>query len=252
MDYKDIKAVNKSTLWELRKSPAHYFWAVTHETPDTPAMKFGRAIHKAILEPRSFYDEYAIVPKVDRRTKEGKEEWSRFLSENEGRELITTEDRDLIKAMYAMFKESGGCEYIKGEHEKVVTWTDPETGVPCKGRLDVLGDGFVADYKTASDASTRAFTREALRYGYDLQAAMYLTATGLKTFYFLVQEKTEPYAINIIKAGDAFIERGLWIMRDLLTLYKECSETNCWPGYNGLSGETNELVIADYEVMSDS
>ena len=72
-DYNSVDAVNKSTLWEMRKSPLHY-WHLMHDTPreDTAAMKFGRAAHAAILTPAAYKKDFAIMPNIDRRTKAGK------------------------------------------------------------------------------------------------------------------------------------------------------------------------------------
>lgn len=248
IEYRSNNAVNKSTLWWLRKSPAHYKWALTAETPDTPAMKFGRAVHAAILEPNKYTSEF-VTFSGDRRTKAGKEEYQALIES--GKEIISSEDAENVRAMVNALPHSA-INLINGaEKEKALFWTDPETGVECKGRLDAIGGGLVIDYKTTTDASTEAFTREAMRYGYDLQAAMYLTAAELNgygncEFVFIAQEKSAPFAVNIIRASEAFIDRGRWIMQDLLRKWKECDKTGEWPGY----GE-NELIIPEWAVMDE-
>ena len=250
-EYENIKAVNKSTLWEMRKSPLHY-WHLMHDTPrkDTPAMKLGRAVHARLLQPETFDDGYVVVPDCDRRTKAGKALWTDLLET--GKELISGEDMETILAMEKEFANIRKAPFWKSPETEIgLTWTDSESGVACKARLDAITDDYVIDYKTTTDASTAAFQREALKYGYDLQAAMYLDAARAngyspKGFIFIAQEKTAPYLINIIHAGSAFLDRGAWIMRDLLAKWKECSESGVWPGY----GE-NELVLREWEVMDD-
>lgn len=247
MTYEQSPAVNKSTLWEMRKSPLHY-WHLMHDTPkpDTPAMKFGRAVHKRLLEPVEFSADYAVAPICDRRTKEGKAIWAEL--QESGKEIISAEDMEIIEAMEKEFP----FELLKDAAREVpLFWTDAETGVDCKGRLDAITDHCVIDYKTTTDASTEAFQREAIRYGYDLQAAMYLEAAkenghGNLDFIFIAQEKSAPYLVNVIRAGEAFIDRGRWIMRDLLAKYKECRDTDTWPGY----GE-NELILPEWAVIGD-
>ena len=100
--YELSPAVNKSTLWEMRKSPLHY-WHLMHDTPkpDTPAMKFGRAVHKRILEPVEFSADYAVAPVCDRRTKEGKAIWAEL--QESGKEIISAEDMETIEAMEKEF-----------------------------------------------------------------------------------------------------------------------------------------------------
>lgn len=246
--YSAINAVNKSTLWWMRKSPAHYQWALTSETPDTPAMRFGRAVHAAILEPAK-YDTNFVTFFGDRRTKAGKEEYQALI--DSGKEIISSDDAETVLCMVDALPRRVFDLIGSAEREKVLLWTDPETGVECKGRLDAIRDGLVIDYKTTTDASTEAFTREAMRYGYDLQVAMYLTAAELNgygncDFVFIAQEKSAPFAVNIIRASDAFIDRGRWIMQDLLRKWKECDKTGEWPGY----GE-NELIIPEWAVMDE-
>ena len=247
-DYDAINAVNKSTLWWLRKSPAHYQWALKAETPDTPALRLGRAVHAAILEPKKYESDYVAFA-GDRRTKAGKEEYQMLM--DSGKEIITGEDAltvlNMVSALpYRVYEMIGHAD-----REKVLLWTDPESGVACKGRLDAVRNGLVIDYKTTADASTEAFSREAMRYGYDLQAAMYLTAAELNgyekcDFVFVAQEKSAPYAVNIIRASEVFIDRGQWIMRDLLQKWKECNDAGDWPGY----GE-NELIIPEWAVIDE-
>ena len=248
INYTTINAVNKSTLWWMRKSPAHYQWAITSEAPDTPAMRFGRAVHAAILEPEK-YDTDFVTFFGDRRTKAGKEEYQALI--DSGKEIISSDDAETVLGMVDALPRRVFELIGSAEREKVLLWTDPETGVECKGRLDAIRNGLVIDYKTTTDAGTEAFTREAMRYGYDLQAAMYLTAAELNgygkcDFVFVAQEKSAPFAVNIIRASDAFIDRGRWIMRELLQKWKECNETGEWPGY----GE-NELIIPEWAVMDE-
>ena len=255
MNYDDIQGVNKSTLWEMRKSPLHY-WHLIHDTPkvDTAALKFGRAVHAAILTPTAYKRNFAIMPNIDRRTKAGKEAYEDFCKQTEGRKIISQEDAQIIKMMVSAFRKTPFATNllkICQRRECVLLWKDPETGVDCKGRIDAIRNEYLIDYKTTTDARTDVFKREAIKYGYDLQAAMYMEAARAngydpKDFYFIVQEKSPPYLINVIRAGDAFIDRGTWIMRDLLTKYAACRNTDTWPGYG-----INELVLSEWEVISD-
>lgn len=250
LNYEDLPGVNKSTLWELRKSPLHY-WHLMNDTPkeDTKAMKFGRAVHAWLLQQETFFETFSVAPDCDRRTKEGKAIWS-MLTES-GKEIVSREDMDIIQAMDDVFGPTCDKLLAGAETEVPLVWTDSSTGVKCKSRLDAITKDYVIDYKTTTDAGTNAFRREALKYGYDLQAAMYMNAARAngynpKGFIFIAQEKTAPYLINILHAGEAFLDRGAWIMRDLLAKYKECRDSGNWPGY----GE-NELILNEWEVISD-
>ena len=245
-EYRQAEGVNKSTLWELRKSPAHYQYILTHQREDTPALRIGRAIHSAVLTPTAYKREWTVIPAdIDRRTKAGKEEYAAFMEQNKGKEILTSEEAETVMQIAKAIKRNKAVsELLKGtRREKPIFWTN-DGGIPCKCRIDAMKTGIVIDLKTTTDASTDAFTREALKYGYDVQAAHYLdgyqTTQGGKMpkWYFIAVEKAEPYAINIIKAGLDFIDHGILRRNQLFQLLEECKETNRYPDYG-----TNEMIM---------
>ncbi len=254
-EYRKHPAVNKSTLWEMRKSPAHYRYALDHPQPDTPALRFGRALHMAVLEPDAFTFHYVICPDIDRRTKAGREQWDMFQADNADREIISKADQDMIVGMYETVWAAADKLLYNTAEEIPVFWTDDVTGLRCKCRWDAMrneeGNHYVIDLKTCADASTAAFTKDALRYGYDVQAAHYLRAYRAMygehaDFYFVCVEKTPPYAVNVIKASDSFIERGTWQLIDLLDKVKVCSTMQSWPGYGN-----SEMVLPEWAVIPE-
>ena len=76
--YHADQSIGHSGIIKLLKSPAHLREALDHPSPPTPAMAFGTAVHTHVLEPDRFFEEFAVVEKFDRRTKEGKEAAARF------------------------------------------------------------------------------------------------------------------------------------------------------------------------------
>lgn len=244
MKYDEIPAVRRSDLWELRKSPAHYLYAVTHERETTAALAFGTAAHKYILEPEDFWNCYAIAPKVDRRTKAGKEEYAAFLEQSAGKTIITQEDLETIKQMdEAIMQNESAIRLLKtGQHEVPIEWTDPDTGEECKCRPDCITGDYIVDYKTTTSCEGNAFEYSCRKYGYKLQAAMYtegmFNATlESKKFAFVAQEKNPPYAVRVYFCDPGFVEEGMEMFRELIRLYHRCKETDEWPGY-----EDKELV----------
>ena len=251
-DYRKAEGVSSSELKQMVKSPAHYrYWKDNPDDTDTPALLFGRACHKYVLETYDFYKEFAVAPNVDRRTKEGKEAWSKFVEESEGKDVITEEQFEVIDAMRnAMLATPFVSKLINGEHEVSLFWTDEDTGIKCKCRPDSLNDKLkiVVDYKTCDNAETQHFMRKAIDLGYDLQASYYLdgvkATTGLDCiFVFIAQEKKPPYAVNILQADDVFIRSGRQLYKDMLATYKECTETGNWWGYLGSENQINSLGV---------
>lgn len=238
--YDDIPAVRRSVLWEMRKSPAHCLYAATHESEPTPALAFGTAAHKYVLEPETFWEEYVIAPEVNKRTKAGKEEWEQFQAELEesGMTAISQSDLDTIKEMYEAIKANPVAHDLlrNGDHEVPIQWTDPITGERCKCRPDVLGKEFIVDYKTTTSCEDGSFERSCRYYGYKLQAAMYLegvfnTKLEDKKFAFVAQEKSAPYVVRVYYCDPGFIEEGAALYRELMDKYHLCRVTDTWPGY---------------------
>lgn len=244
--YDDIPAVRRSDLWEIRKSPAHYLYKVTHPEEPTATLLFGTAAHKYILEPESFWDEYIEVPKIDRRTKAGKEEWQRIL--DSGKTPISSEDLAVIRDMNAQIEAHPLASSLlkTGQHEIPIEWTDAKTGEPCKCRPDVIttidGENWIADYKTTTSCMDGAFEKACRAYGYKLQAAMYAEGVFCSTFdlckfAFVAQEKMPPYAVRVYKCDMGFILEGQEMFHELIGILHECKETGEWPGY-----EDKELI----------
>lgn len=250
-EYRSAPGVNKSTLWNLRRSPAHYKYFLDHPQEDTAAFKFGRAVHAAILTPAAYKRDFVTVPAgIDRRTKAGKEEYQAFLEASAGKEIITAEDAETVAGIVKAFKKNrDAVELLKGtKREKPLFWTD-DNGIDCKCRVDAFKAGVMIDLKTAADAETDTFSKEALWYGYDVQCAHYIDGYQHKVssvrpdWYFIVIEKAEPYTINILKADIGFLDYGYVRRQELIEKLKTCTETDSFPGYG-----VNDLYLPAWAV----
>ena len=245
-EYRSAEGVNKSTLWNLRRSPAHYQYYLNHPPEDTPSFRFGRAVHAAILTPTAYKRDFAIIPEgIDRRTKAGKEEYQNFLESAAGKDILTADEAETVKGIVKAFRKNrDAVELLKGtKRERPLFWID-DNGILCKCRIDAYKPGIMIDLKTAADAETDTFSREAIRYGYDVQAAHYLDAYRHKEsevppeWYFIVIEKAEPYTINILKADIGFLDYGYMRRQELIEKLISCKESGSFPGYG-----TNELLL---------
>ena len=120
-----------------------------------------------------------------------------------------------------------------------------------KPMVELGGMPLVVDLKSTNDASNEAFLRDAVRYGYDFQAAVYLegvkAVTGIEHgFVFIAVEKTEPYSINIFQCDKPFIQHGYDTFRELLGIYHDCKQTGEWWGYLGKYNAVNTLSLPSY------
>jgi hypothetical protein len=251
-EYRAREGISSTELKKILKSPMHYkYWKDNPENTDTPDLLFGRAAHKYILETYDFYNEFAVAPNCDRRTKEGKAEWSLFCDQNEGKDIITQEQFEKIEEMRkVMLATPFVSKLINGEHEISYFWTDEDTELKCKCRPDSINHRLkiVVDYKTCDNAETQRFMKQSIDLGYDLQASYYLDGIKANTghdyiFVFIAQEKKAPYAVNILQADDIFVRSGREVYKSMLQIYKDCSESGVWYGYMGAESQINSLGV---------
>lgn len=252
-EYRSAPAVSRSDLWLLRESPEKFRYFRDNPPEPTPALLFGQMVHKLLLLPDEFDGAFAVAPEADRRTKDGRAAWEAFCAEAGGRTVVTAADYQKAAEMAAKcLSEPFVGQLLSGGREVPFFWTDELTGEKCKCRADALteagGSLVIADYKSCADAGTDAFMRDAVRYGYHFQAAMYSEgvekSTGRKPlFVFIAQEKTPPYAVNVLQADPVFVQAGYDVFRELLGIYHYCRTTDNWYGYTGRDGIINNLSL---------
>lgn len=242
-DYEAIPAINCSILKHFRRSAAHAREYMIHPQEPTAAMDFGTAFHCSVLEPEKFKNEYVVAPKIDRRTKVGKEEWANFEAENRGKELIDADDMELLLGMAKSCREDQFVSSLlssPGKNEVGVVWTDPDTKMRCKCLIDRItswaGWTVVIDFKTTDNATPSIFSLSVAKYGYHEQAAYYLE--GLKRFsdiprrwIFVAVEKKRPFSLACYELPEAELELGKALWQSHLKQYAECLKTNIWPAY---------------------
>lgn len=240
-EYHSLPQISASDLKLIAKSPAKWRYRKENPMERTPALIMGSAIHTAIIEPHLFESEYVVAPKIDRRTKAGKEEYANFLKETEGKQEISNSDKELIDSIKTAYFANESARKLlengKGMSENSFFWTDEEIQIDCRCRPDLVSDKAIIDLKTTQDASPEGFQRQAYNLGYDIQAAFYidgLKANDLKIdkFVFIAIEKEAPFAIEIYLASEAFIAHGRKRYRAALAKYRACDANDSWYGYS--------------------
>lgn len=160
--------------------------------------------HDLIMERCSVATQSTKSPKATKEYKEVKEALEFELAES-GKIICTKEEYDIANDMVNRLVECGLMDsYLKGEYQVPVYFT--LDGAEIKGALDCLGDGFISDSK--SSKSVDGFRYDVNKFCYDLQAYLYTQATGIKEFYWVVQEKTFPYLPALVKCSEETLFKG--------------------------------------------
>ena len=237
-EYHAAEGVSKSDLDLIHLSPAH-FKARKGNQLQTPAMLIGSAIHKLVLEPDDFGNEYTAVPECDRRTKEGKAIYAEFMEKSAGKSLLTAQQlADVSAVSDAVLNHSlAGKLLAGGQAETSYFWHDEKNSLLCKCRPDYLKGRYCIDLKTTQSARPEDFMKSAYNFRYHVQAYWYLK--GLKAcgvnaekFIFIAVEKEPPYAVCVYVAGEDFLRLGEKEAEKDLETYRRCLETGCWHGYD--------------------
>ena len=253
-EYREHDGISRSELETLRTlTPLHFkYKQENREVAETPALLEGRAAHKLILEPETFDDEFVVAPQCDRRTKEGKEIYAAFVEASAGKDVLTADSMEKVKAMAEAIKQNEtAMKFLNGKHELSFFWNDPETNELCKVRPDCIcevdGKKYITDYKTTTSCADGAFEKSVRKYGYKFQAGMYREGVFQTTyedygFCFVAQEKEAPYAVRVYVCNDDFINEGYEQFRQTINLYHWCKENDNWYGYEGAENIISELT----------
>jgi len=221
---------------KLLKSPAHYQASLSAEHKDSDAMRFGRVYDQFLLEQIP----PTICPFDSFRSKEARE-WR-----DTHTDYLKPSEEELMQDMYTAFMLSEAAPLIQGGSAQApVLWTDEVTGVPCRALPDYLTSPVCYDLKTTNDASPEAFRYSCIKYGYDIQDAMYLDGLAAightaRDFVFVVQEIEAPYTVAMYRLSEESREEARMKYRDALKLYAKCQERDEWPGY---TDGIEEIVI---------
>lgn len=135
MTYQEHPGVNPSSLKVLWKSsPMHYRYYLTHPRKETPDMLLGTAVHMAVLQPEAFARSYAAKPEGhDGRTTAGKA-WLASIPATTI--ILSYAEGEAVRGMAEAVRASEVARpYLgPGQIEEPIYWTDPDTGILCKGR----------------------------------------------------------------------------------------------------------------------
>lgn len=234
---------SKSALDKVHRSISHWLKEKDKPAEQTPALLFGSAFHCSILTPNQFNEEFCISPNFDKRTKAGKEDYAKFITENRNKQIIGETDYNAILGMQkSVFNHPfAGVLFNAGDAEHSFFWKDKATGLLCKCRPDYLRhDNTVVELKTCVDASYYAFRAAVAKYRYYVQGAFFcdgisaVLSEDINEFIIVAVEKTEPYAVAVYRLGPDELKCGrIEYESDLRKIqeYESKPINDRWPGY---------------------
>jgi len=233
-DYHRDPALGSTSLKTLAtRTPAHYQHDKTHPK-FSDAFTLGTAAHSLILEGDA--SGILVVEADNWLTKSAKEHKARALAE--GKQPLLAKEWDRVLDMRdAVMAHPVARDLLTGHKaEESVFWD--EDGLTLKCRPDAWKPGLLVDLKTTINADPNEFGKTAHNFGYHQSAAHYIdgvkAATGEELpFHFVLVEKTAPYFVSVVELDIEAVNIGRQLNDRAKRIYRECVETNIWPGYTG-------------------
>lgn len=203
-----------------KKSVYHY---LNQKPFSSSAMNLGSAIHTTLLEPQNFDKEFFRMPKIDLRTKDGKEQKKELLKIAEDRILLKDSEIETIDGIKENFTNNELAQfYSKGEIES--SYFGELYGVKVRVRPDCFNSllGFISDVKSCQDNSPQAFKRDCYKYNYPLQAVCYSKMLNIdpRYFKFIAVETNYPFSCQVYSLSDDMISFGEASLKKSLSDWK--------------------------------
>jgi len=211
-------------------SMAHMHASMTEQRDDTPAMRWGRLAHMAVLEPITL----ASLPQWDGGRKAGKE-WAAF-SEclDDGDDYVTADELDRLAALTQATRAPLASISPITHTEVRVDWTGELYGA-ATCRIDaVLKSGGFVEVKTCRNIEERAFLRQSYALHYEIQLGWY--AHGLETtgkrgeVWVLAIESAPPYTTALYNVSPHILAGGYREAARIACAYRVCEAVGTFAG----------------------
>lgn len=217
------KALSYSSIKWLLKSPKWFEYKRRNPDPETQALRDGRLVHSAILEPNK-YDSFEFVDTSTKNTTK----WKLAVEQYGAANTFTLKEKYMNDRIATAFLQNDKCvSYLNGAQTEVPI-VESILGLPIRGKADILGDDFVADIKTTSDGVNRIVLNDGTvknqfeftikKYDYDLQAYLYTQLFNVDRFVWLVIDKATT-DIGVFEASHETLESGRVKLEAALEIY---------------------------------
>ncbi len=231
-EYLEIEAEHWTGLKEMRRSAKHYLYRREHPLEDSAILTKGRAGHTAVLESDRFLRDYVLFEGATRRGKV----WEAFKAAHSTKTILKVDEYDTALAVRDAVRAHPKASAIfrSGEVEKVIVWTDEETGLRCKARLDHLGES-LTDLKITGRLTAHDFANTTARFGYHCQLALYrrgVCSLGRPppTVKMVAVEAKAPHDVAVFRISEDDLKRADDEITNLLRQVAECRNLAKWPG----------------------
>jgi hypothetical protein len=257
----DAPSISASGLKQVIKRPSLY-WAYSpynrhrFEREEKKHFTFGQAVHHLILGEKGFKERFALRPETypndpSKKWNANANDCKEWLTENEGRYIITNKDLDAIRHIKSKLEERDEIQQgiLNGRIEQ--TMVAKFGNIWLRSRPDAVPhhDGDFADIKTTNSVSYHDMGKSIYNFGYHVQGALvrkvfreFHNETDFN-FFLIFIEKTPPYDVEITLLDKTSLERGEEQINAALPYLEECIKRWEFPGESGFSPTIHSIGI---------
>lgn len=241
-----MSELHYSTLKAIGTSPAHYKALLDTPRKDSSAFALGRGVHALWLENK----EPVVFNGAKKR--DGKA-WAEFVASRDSVEdvLLGAEADNCKRIVDALHRNRHACEILRRNPRKEEAWARELFGIPCAGKIDLLGPESVDELKTTSCAAPRKFLWDAQKYHYDAQLAWYQMSQGVEYIgpdtpwvesCIVAVESVAPYSVQVYRLDNLRLDQGAEKILSWINTLKQCEASGIWPAYS------DEILTWDGEI----
>lgn len=248
-----------SQIEDLHESPAlfygrHVATPPIYERKRSTAFDWGTVADAALTNPEGADGVMRIIPDYVLNS-EGHRKgsaWLNWAKDNAGKILLKrSECAEILRAVEHCKAHPLARRILEapGEFQHTIRWTDDETGLVLRCRLDkvaYLSEGLIlADIKTTRNEQPREFSRDAYLWGYFRQAAWYWDGMAElgetpEAWINVAIGKPDPQTTMVYEACPEAIELGQQENRKLLRELAERIAKNDW-----MQRDRQQLLVLD-------
>tara|TARA_R110002153_G_scaffold271547_2_gene439016 strand:+ start:1061 stop:1837 length:777 start_codon:yes stop_codon:yes gene_type:complete len=203
------KVLSYSNIKMLLESPKKFKYVMKYGSPETQALRDGKLVHTAVLEPHKISD----LNFVDTSTKRTKK-WTLAVNEFGKENTFTQKELASAERIADALTKNKVAMGLMNKAQTEVPAMKMFNGLPVRGKADILREDTVIDLKTTA-VGIKNFEYVIDKYDYDLQAYLYTQLYDVPNFTFLVVDKGTldigqfPVGPETFAKGKAKFEAGL-------------------------------------------
>lgn len=224
--------------------PALFAWQRDHPHVPTKEMELGTAAHKLVLGAGQELHEVKADNWTTKAAKQDRDD-----ARKAGKLPLLTKELATVRAMAEALRQHEWAQRLltqPGRPEMSAFWQHPDYKLWRRLRWDYMPEPdprrrpVLADYKTTVNAGPKLFAKSIADFGYHQQADWYCDGYAAMfgdrigdypVMAFIVQEKEPPYRVAVYELHQDALRFGRQRNEEAMRIYRECTETGDWPGY---------------------